>query len=383
MHIGLVIYGPLTTLSGGYLYDRMLVQNWRASGHEVTVLPMPARSYSRHLLDNAWSSWARRVAALPLDVLVQDELNHPSLAWLNARLRQHATYPIVSIVHHLRVSEPHPRRFHLLLQPIEEFVERRYLNSVDALICNSETTRATVEARLQTPKPICVAPPAADHLAPPRSFFAFKSSSASDAERTPTKQMLQLLFVGNVIARKGLSTLIDALALLPHCRLAIVGDLSVEPHYTECVFGQVRRQQLTDRVSFTGELSTEALHRRYATADLFAMPSYEGFGIVYLEAMSFGVPVLASTAGAAHEIVEPGHNGFLVAPNDPAAIVDALQSVDQSTLRRMGRNARARYEQHPTWAETAASSADFLAEVTRNYQLRRLADSNNRKAGDA
>ena len=87
MRVGLIIYGHLDIRSGGYLYDRKLVAALRARGDEVAVLSLPWRNYGRHLLDN----WDRRLLAnaraSQLDVLLQDELNHPSLVWQNARLR--------------------------------------------------------------------------------------------------------------------------------------------------------------------------------------------------------------------------------------------------------------------------------------------------------
>ena len=103
MRIGLVIYGSLDTLSGGYLYDRMLVEHLRRQGDEVEIFSLPWRDYARHLTDNLSTGLLRRLQGSRLDVLLQDELNHPSLFWLNRRL--HVNYPIVSIVHHLRSSE--------------------------------------------------------------------------------------------------------------------------------------------------------------------------------------------------------------------------------------------------------------------------------------
>ena len=62
MKIGLIIYGSLDTLSGGYLYDRMLVRELRRAGHQVEIISLPWRSYPAHLADNARLGWARAVA---------------------------------------------------------------------------------------------------------------------------------------------------------------------------------------------------------------------------------------------------------------------------------------------------------------------------------
>ena len=101
MRVGLVVYGSLDTVSGGYLYDRELVAHLRRQGDSVEVFSLSWRSYGRHLTDNVSGSLFRRLAAAGLDVLLQDELNHPSLFWLNRRLR-----PVVVLSH--RQHRPSP-----------------------------------------------------------------------------------------------------------------------------------------------------------------------------------------------------------------------------------------------------------------------------------
>ena len=105
MRIGLVIYGNLDTLSGGYLYDRKLVEFLRDEGDEVEIISIPWRNYAAHLTDNFSPSLLGRLDSPNFDVLIQDELNHPSLFLLNRRLKSLVNYPIISIVHHLRSCE--------------------------------------------------------------------------------------------------------------------------------------------------------------------------------------------------------------------------------------------------------------------------------------
>ena len=162
MHVGLVIYGDLSTVSGGYLYDRKLVHYLGEAGNSVEVISLPWRNYASHLGDNYTPGLLERLSALQVDVLLQDELNHPSLAWLNPRLRKEAAYPVVAIVHHLRCSE----RRSAWVNRIYQWVERRYLKSVDGLIFNSQTTRQVVSGQgidLEA-TPNLVAYPAGDHL---------------------------------------------------------------------------------------------------------------------------------------------------------------------------------------------------------------------------
>ena len=162
MRIGLVIYGSLDTVSGGYLYDRMLVAHLAAAGDTVEVVSLPWRDYGRHLADNFSRAFYRRLRDGAWDVLLQDELNHPSLFLVNRWLASRGSprpYPIVSIVHHLRSSEARPawqNRFY-------RAVERRYLASVDGFIFNSDTTRAVVMQLVGAGRPGVVARPGRDH----------------------------------------------------------------------------------------------------------------------------------------------------------------------------------------------------------------------------
>ena len=93
MKIGLVIYGSLDTLSGGYLYDRKLVDYLRSQGDTVEVISLPWRNYAAHLTDNFHfqASISNVIASeakqsptqQKFDILIQDELNHPSLIFAN------------------------------------------------------------------------------------------------------------------------------------------------------------------------------------------------------------------------------------------------------------------------------------------------------------
>ena len=70
MHIGLVIYGDLELISGGYLYDKQLVEYWRTNGHQVTIFSRPWRSYWRHFNDNLNASWRRELLEADIDIFV-------------------------------------------------------------------------------------------------------------------------------------------------------------------------------------------------------------------------------------------------------------------------------------------------------------------------
>lgn len=343
MKIGLVIYGTLDTLSGGYLYDRKLVESLRAAGDTVKIISLPWRSYPTHLADNL-------TFRLPhgFDLIIEDELNHPSLLAANRR----KPCPVISLVHHLRCSEQRPAWQNTFYQ----LVERAYLRSVDGFIFNSMTTRNVVHALAGRGKPSIVAYPPTDRFgsALPEAWVAARA-----AEPTP----LRLVFLGNVIPRKGLHTLLEALARLPAgaTTLDIIGGLNADPAYAAAM--QEKAGSLSSTAQFHGALDNVALQEKLRLAHILVVPSsYEGFGIVYLEGMAFGLPAIGTTAGAAGEIITHENTGYLIPPNDSAELSSCLATLahNRNLLAHMSLNALARYRQQPTWQSTAARVREFL-----------------------
>ncbi len=361
MRIGFVVYGGLEHTSGGYLYDRRLVEYHREAGDEVATISLPRRSYRRHLLDNISPAVYRRLDG-DYDVLVQDELCHPSLLLAN-RLQSPVSVPsgdvpVVSLVHSARTAEA--RAAGSRWRPLYREVERRYLRSVDGVIATSRATAATVEWLLgDADRPRIVARPGRGHRSPGLS----REAIAARAGEGP----LRVLFVGNLLPRKGLHVLVTGLARLPagDWRLTVVGG-PADCGYAAAIRRLVDRSGRADAVTMTGRLDDDELAAEFRRHHVLAVPStYEAFGIVYLEGMGFGLPALATTAGGADEIVSDGENGFLVAPNDPAAVAAALGSVlaDRDRLRRLSLAARETYKDHHGWDETGARIREFLRAV--------------------
>ena len=355
MKVGLVIYGSLDTLSGGYLYDRKLVETLERAGDTVEIISIPWRNYGRHLTDGFGGDLRRALRNANVDVMLQDELNHPSLFRANGAIRGRA--PIISIVHHLRMSELRAgwkNRAYAV-------IERRYLRSVDGFVFNSETTRQSVREQIGEDKPNVVAYPAGDR-------FDVSTTENDVAERANADGPLRVLFLGNVIERKQLHVLVAALGFTGNApiRVDVVGGLEVEPEYVSRVRQQVEREGLSDNVRFHGPLSDDALRKHFEEAHVLTVPSsYEGFGIVYLEGMAFGLPAIATDSGAAHEIVRDRRNGFLVPSGSAPELSIRLRDLatDRSRLARMGAQALRRFESHPTWEQSMTSVREFLMET--------------------
>jgi glycosyltransferase involved in cell wall biosynthesis len=226
-------------------------------------------------------------------------------------------------------------------------VERAYLRTVDAFVFNGEVTRQSVRLLRGGAVFGMVAPPGGDRLG------QGVTEAESDA-RAAAGAPLRVLFVGNLIPRKGLLTLLRALAMRARddWRLTVVGSRAVDPAHVRQVDRFVIQRGLGERVLMKGHLDDGALASELRAAHVLAVPSaYEGFGIVYLEAMGFGVVPFGSTEGGASEVIEDGKSGFLVRPGDAARLAEVIQRLcaDRELLRSRARAALRRFRQFPGW----------------------------------
>ncbi|HNB51504.1 MAG TPA: glycosyltransferase family 4 protein [Anaerolineales bacterium] len=356
MHLALLIYGSLDTVSGGYLYDRKLVEYLRGQGDTVEIISIPWRNYAAHLTDNFNPALYRRLKDFRGDFLIQDELNHPSLFLLNRRLRN-PQYTILSIVHHLRASEQHPAG----IMPLYRAVERVYLRTLTGFVFNSQTTLRAVETLLgQKVAQGVVALPAGDRL--PISL-----GEADIRQRGLQSGPLRLLFVGNVIPRKGLHTVLAALGEADIAwDLQVAGDLRVASDYGQVLQRKVAQKGWEQQVRFWGRVEDSELFRLAAESHVLVMPSsYEGFGIAYLEGMGFGLPAIGTTAGGAGEIITDGVDGVLIPPEDFRTLAARLRMLHQDRTRvvAMSLAARQRFAKHPSWGESMGQVRTFLSRL--------------------
>jgi glycosyltransferase involved in cell wall biosynthesis len=177
---------------------------------------------------------------------------------------------------------------------------------------------------------------------------------ASPEDATKAKQRLGyaaddmlVLFVGRLVPYKGLQTLLtafrDVTKRIPAAQLAIVGS-GPEGPALERLSDQL---ELADAVRFLGKLPRPCLREAYAACDVFVLPSRsrsEAFGIVLLEAMANGKPVVASRVGGVPYVVRDGETGMLVQPSNPTSLAAAISRLlSNAELRhRMGQVGRAR-----------------------------------------
>ena len=345
MHVGFVTAGDIDTGSGGFYYDRRLRDRLRERGHEVTVVSLPWGRYGDQLLGTLRGrGWGIRNRGF--DIVLEDGLAHPSLLWANRRIDA----PTVALLHMLRTAASGRRS-----RPLVRAVERRFLRGVDTAIYNSAATRRRAES---------LSGPAGTVVPPGGDRFGATSSPEEIRERARSGP-LEVGFLGNVIERKGLDVVVEALSTLStDWRLTVVGAADGDRRYVESVRRSAERAEVAGRIRFRGRLPDAAVESQLRETHVLAVPSrYEPFGMAHLEAMGFGCVPIATTNGGPSEFIEDGECGFLVPPDDPGAVAERLAALsDRDRLATLGVAAREAFDRQPGWDDRLDRAAGFLEE---------------------
>jgi glycosyltransferase involved in cell wall biosynthesis len=201
--------------------------------------------------------------------------------------------------------------------------------------------------------------------------------------RSAPRRAFRILFVGRLVERKGVAGLLDAVERLPAAlgaQLEIVGDGPDRSHLDT----QIRRAGLQGRVTLRGRISTPELREAYATADVLVLPSIrdsrgdtEGLGVVLLEAMSYGVPVIGARVGGIPDIVVDGESGLLVPPGDTTALSAALERLagDPALAARLREGGVQRVREHFSWRTIVGEwEACYQAALARRRGLSAFAE---------
>jgi glycosyltransferase involved in cell wall biosynthesis len=326
--IAFIVPGRLDQLTGGYLFDRHVVEGLRARGRAVQVIELPADKpdASRAVLDALADGASAVVDGLALTRLGD------AIAPLTQRLR------LVAFVHGPIALEID---FSSSAAARAIRVESELLLRVRGIICPSEKTAAAVAGYGVSRERIAVVPPG---TARPARLLGQR--------RRPVRS---LLCVANLMPRKGHTLLVEALARIRDLdwSLTCVGSLVRDPPTARSVRRRILAAGLARRITLTGEWPQQKVAQAYREADAFVLPSFhEGYGMVYAEAMVHGLPVIATTAGAIPETV-PRQAGLLVPPGDPLALARALRRViaEPALAARLAAGARAAGAILPSWAQ--------------------------------
>jgi glycosyltransferase involved in cell wall biosynthesis len=176
-----------------------------------------------------------------------------------------------------------------------------------------------------------------------------QSRMTTSGIRNPEPRIVELLSIGRLVPAKGHRILLEALRLLRDraipIRLTLIGGGPDLPDLQQFV----ERYNLTDLVTFTSALSHSQTIAQLRRADIFALASFaEGIPVALMEAMSLGIPCVATSIAGIPELIRTGVDGLLVPPANPLALADALESLaaDSAYRKSLGHSARQRIVTH-------------------------------------
>jgi len=349
-----VVPGPLDQLTGGYLFDRHLIEGMAREGRAVEVVSLPGRFAlpDRHLIEGMAREAARAAleASRPEDIVVIDGLALPAF---EGSLAEHAArLTLIAMIHHpLSLETGLPPATVAELQALEG----KLLRQCRGILCPSEESARAIMRLGQDPARIAISPP----------------GTARPARILPPSDgpPIRFLTVATLIPRKGHLLLIEALAALKRAdwRLLCIGSLERDPALVRTVRQAIRDHGLATRVTLAGEWPQSALDRAYAEAHAFVLPSFfEGYGMVFAEALAWHLPIIATSTGATPELVTP-EAGLLVPPGDRDALEAGLR----------------RFLDEPEWRRSLSSGAARQASRLQSWEsaVRNWIEAMDRLAG--
>jgi glycosyltransferase involved in cell wall biosynthesis len=345
-HLVFAVPGDLATPTGGYRYDRRIIQELQRLGWQVDVADVgdsfPFPSIAQRATALAILSAVPAGRPMVVDGLAFGAL--PEAGALQSRT------PLIALVHQ-------PLALHSGLDTRQADVfresERVALAAAAHVVVTSGATARIVIADYDVPaQRVSVVRPGNDPVP--------SAPGSNDG-------VVRLLSIGSVVPDKGYDLLIAALVGLADMpwRLTIAGDRTRNPFSAAQLDADIEANGFGDRVAVLGALPAERITELYLTSDIFVLASrFEGYGMALAEAIGHGLPVVSTRVGAIPDTV-PAEAGLLVPPDDTIALAQALRRLigDQVERRRLATNARAAAVQLPTWRDSARLFAGAIETI--------------------
>jgi glycosyltransferase involved in cell wall biosynthesis len=342
MTLALVVPAPFTAVSGGYAYDRRMVDGLRARGHAVRVIELPGR----HPLPDAAAeaaAWQTLADRAPGETLIIDGLALPAFAACAEALDGTGA---IGLIHH-----PTP-------------LEKGLSDAEAALLREKEATLLPRLAHLIATSGMTARQLAAMGLAADR--ITVIEPGTEDAPRAAGSRAAgcAILAIGALVPRKGHDVLLRALGRLSDLawQLTIVGAPRDAVH-AQGLAALAEELGIASRVTFAGEVDDHALAALWHEADVFALATWhEGYGMAVAEALKRGVPI-AVTAGGAVADLAPLEAAILAPPGEWATLSRAMRRIifDGELRRRMADHAFAAGQKLPGWEAQADAFAAVVA----------------------
>jgi glycosyltransferase involved in cell wall biosynthesis len=334
--------------TGGYLYNARVISGLRDRGLEIDEVVVGGASPEEQRM--AAPRFGFTFDPCRFDTIVVDALARIAVAqhldrWLSWR-------PVVALVHELPsvaggASGPET--------VARELVYEEPLLHADLLIAVSDHGRNLLQGQGVSPGRIHVVPP------------GFDGVLTGDGSHATVDDPVRALCVAQWIPRKGILTLVEAWTLRDRkgAVLELIGETDADPDYAPRVRAAIDAAP-RGSILVSGCVDDASLAASYASADLFVLPSrYEGYGIVYAEALAFGLPIVACDTGPVPGLVGP-EAAILVQPDDGDALSAALHLLlgDSKLRAKMSAAASHRASHLPRWDDTVVGFERVLRAAT-------------------
>jgi phosphatidylinositol alpha-mannosyltransferase len=348
--------------------------HFRELGHQVKIIAPCAGSEPENLPDNVvvttnkvisipFSGSTARIPYSPLvNWRVKKALHEEDFDILHAHEPMTLPVPVMALTHSraVNVGTFHAYRDTHVIYKYGRRIFQPFFDKLQGKIAVSEAARDTVAKYLGgefviIPNGIDVDRFGGEQVAPIEQYLDGRPN---------------ILFVGRLEPRKGFRYLLRALPYIkeefPRARLLVVGAYLKEEVASHLLYA--REHHLTG-VKFVGRVSDEDLPRYYRTCDVFCAPStgFESFGIVLLEAMAAGKPVVATDIPGYRDLLADGEEGLLAEPKNEEALAQAIVHIlkNPDLQRSMGAEGRAKARQY-SWRRVALRVLDFYEELLAN-----------------
>lgn len=338
-------------------------------------IPIPREDLDKHLLEFvAGVRQFARAKGLKYD-LVHSHYWLSGLAALD--LRGTWGTPIVQMFHTLAAMKERVAREGETEPPQRLDAEKKLMHSVERIVAATQAEVAQLQwlYKVDTAH-VAVIPPGVDTT----HFYPIPEDEAKEFIGAPPDRRM-LLFVGRIIPLKGIDTLMEAMAILckqgvlcdsPMSLYVIGGDPDVTRDQMTAEMARLHAMQeslgISDLVTFLGHRDQDSLQYYYSAAEVVIVPShYESFGLVALESMACGTPVVASEIGGLAFLVRDGETGFHVPAGDAEALAERLGLLiqDDHLRAKLGRQA-AEYASEYDWPVIADSVIKLYRNLVKN-----------------
>ncbi len=357
-----LITGAVPPQTGGELYNYKLVKYLESSGFEIECISLHKKLATRlaklPVIGNILAAFVLACLLFRCKgILVEDHFLTQYLWLLNIIQRVIRQKKIIILVHSLYGYDTSDR---ILIRNWFHGVKHKLrLSFASEIITNSEYAKQEIVSLGITPSIIHVLPPGID-----RDKFKIIPQDSK-------QEKYHILCVANYLPGKGLINLIEAFSQVnrKEFTLHLAGNPRKSSAYYKKMVKMVHELNLTKDVFFDNGADKETIQKLYSTASIFVLPTLkETFGIVLIEAMHYGLPIITTNVAAIPELVTNSENGFLIPPKSSQALAVALSKlIENPELRtEMGEKGHQRVANLYNWEQTCSQFLSIVQKIDRH-----------------